>query len=121
MDKTLKSCPFCGGEANIGKDYTGAGVAVWQIWHECDGPEGVTPVYGQSDRPYFETPWYSDEETAIASWNRRVVVEDRKVPTEGDAVMIGGKLITVARVKPTADGGAWLLDEDTHVMHRWRP
>ena len=52
----------------------------WSIWHECDGPMGYTAGYGHGIAPWFETPWYTDKDKAIAAWNRRVV-EYRKPTT----------------------------------------
>lgn len=68
----LKPCPFCGGKAHLCSDYSSErGETRYNVWHECDGYEGTSNGYGYSLHPWFETPGYVDEETAIAAWNRR--------------------------------------------------
>ena len=68
----LKPCPFCGGKAHLVSDYSSERDETrWNVWHECDGFEGESNGYGYSLHPWFETPWYKDDQTAIAAWNRR--------------------------------------------------
>lgn len=69
--QTLRSCPFCGGEARLVSDYSSEHDQTrWNLWHECDGFDGESNGYSPL-RPWFETPWYEDRDTAIAAWNRR--------------------------------------------------
>lgn len=69
---TLLPCPFCGGKAHLASDYSSErDEMLWNVWHDCDGFEGEPTGYGYSLHPWFETPWYKDERTAIAAWNRR--------------------------------------------------
>ena len=72
MKRELKKCPFCGGEAHLVSDYSSEHEEMrWNVWHECGGFEGESTGYGCSLHPWFDTPWYKDEQTAIAAWNRR--------------------------------------------------
>lgn len=72
MTDKLLPCPFCGGEAHLVSDYSSERDETrWNVWHDCDGFEGESTGYGYSLHPWFETPWYKDERTAIAAWNRR--------------------------------------------------
>ena len=71
----LLPCPFCGGEAHLCNDWSSeVGETYWSVWHECDGPQGRGGGYGHAMMPWYETPWYSDRETAVAAWNRRADV-----------------------------------------------
>lgn len=69
---TLKECRLCGGKAHLVDDYSSElDKTLYQVWHECDGFEGISGGYGHSRHPWFETPWYEDAATAVAAWNRQ--------------------------------------------------
>ena len=71
MDE-LKQCPFCGGEAYLYDDYSSElDETRYNVWHECEGFKGRSNGYGYALHPWFETPWYTDRQTAIDAWNRR--------------------------------------------------
>lgn len=55
MEK-LKKCPFCGGEAEIGRIQAGREVYYRVSCEECSGSGA----------------WFHTEAEAIAAWNRRV-------------------------------------------------
>ena len=70
MNKTLKPCPFCGGEAELVESDYGMYMTGYAVYcKHCCTKVGVTGRLGEA---YEWTPIYDTESEAIAAWNQRV-------------------------------------------------
>ena len=66
MNKILKPCPFCGGEAKVYMEHKKIGLTLWAECRECGAKTvGYCP---KNDLESFERC----KELAIEAWNRRV-------------------------------------------------
>lgn len=71
MDKELKPCTSCGGEANLQDDYSyRLNKKCWKVWHLCkDGSNSPYVNCGELGRIPIITPWCDSREEAIKAWN----------------------------------------------------